>query len=113
MTRTTLALLSVLVAVPSTALAAENVGTVGRISDLQVNMPSSDAYLTYHGRTFIKNGNNVEEYRWGGAACGSRTLTEGAVMMLQRALDSGLRVQPRWQPGQGTSRCMVGFTFAD
>ena len=113
MSRKTLALLSVLVAVPSTALAADDVGTVGRISDLQVNMPSSDSYLAYHGRMFIKNGNNVEEYRWGGTACGSRILTENAVMMLQRALDSGLRVQPRWQPGQGTSRCVVGFAFTD
>jgi hypothetical protein len=113
MSRKTLALLGVLVAIPSTALAADQVGPADQIADLQVNQPTSDTYLQYHGRIFIGKGNKVDEYRWGGLACGSRVLTDHAVMLLHNALASGLNIEPRYENGQGQSLCLVGFTFSD
>ena len=113
MSRKTLALVAALVTIPSTALAADQIGPTGRITDLQVNQQSSDTYLQYHGRAFIGKGNNVTEYRWGGTSCGSRTLTEHAVLLLQTALASGLEVEPRYENGQGQTICLVGFTFSD
>lgn len=113
MSKKTLALLSVLVTIPSTALAADQVGPAGRITALQVNQQSSDTYLQYHGRAFIGKGKTVDEYRWGGTSCGSRTLTPDAVLLLQTALANGLVVEPRYEDGQGQTICLVGFTFSD
>lgn len=113
MSRKTLALVCALVAVPSTALAADQIGPTGRIAALQVSQQSSDTYLQYHGRVFIGKKNDLEEYRWGGLACGTRVLTEHAVLLLQNALANGLEVEPRYENGQGPSLCLVGFTFSD
>jgi hypothetical protein len=113
MSRKTLALLAVLIALPSTAFALDDVGKTGRIADLQVNLPSSNTYLAYHGRVFIGTGKEVDEYRWGGVSCGSNTLSEHAVTLLMRALDSGLRVEPRYKAGQGpTTKCLIGFNIS-
>lgn len=113
MSRKTLALVAALVAVPSTALAADQIGPTDRITDLQVNQQSSDTYLQYHGRVFIGKGSDAAEYRWGGTSCGTRTLTEHAVLLLQTALANGLSVEPRYENGQGQTICLVGFTFSD
>ena len=111
------AALSVVVtlAVPSIA-SAEALGTKGTISSLETNTQSADMYLAYHGRMFVLSGSKgattTAEYRWGGTSCGTRTLSEGQVAMLQRALESGTPVTPRWQDGQGDVKCIVGFTIA-
>ncbi len=108
--------LAAMLAIPSVALADE-LGTKGTIASLEVNMPSADAYLQHHGRIVVVSGNNKPstssaEYRWGGTACGSRTLSEAQVTMLQRALESGTPITPRFQDGQGSTKCLVGFTIA-
>jgi hypothetical protein len=99
-------------AIPSIA-AADTDAPAGYISALDVNQPSADTYLQYHGRMFVTTGgkNNVStaEYRWGGTSCGSRTLTENQVAILQRALDNNTRIAPRFQSGQGGTLCLVGF----
>jgi hypothetical protein len=100
---------------PSIA-AADTEDPGGYIAHLDVNQPSADTYLIYHGRMIITSGgkNNVAsaEYRWGGTSCGSRTLTENQVAILQRALESNTRVLPRFQDGQGTTKCLVGFRLS-
>jgi hypothetical protein len=112
-----IAALSVVVtlAVPSIA-SAEALAAKGTISSLETNTPSADAYLQYHGRMFVVTGSkgatSTAEYRWGGTSCGTRTLTEGQVAMLQRALESGTPITPRIQDGQGDVKCIVGFTIA-
>jgi hypothetical protein len=56
----------------------------------------------------------LAEYRWGGTSCGSRTLPDSHVAMLQRALErQGTIVQPRFQIGQGDLKCLVGFNLVD
>lgn len=114
MSKKTLGLLAALVTIPSTALAAtDEIGPAGRIVALEVNQQSSDTYLQYHGRVWIGKGKAVVEYRWGGTSCGSRTLMPDGVQLLQTALANGLVVQPRYEDGQGTTLCLVGFTFSD
>jgi hypothetical protein len=78
---------------------------------LEVNTTSADTYLQYHGRAFTRVGDGAyEEYRWGGTSCGSRTLSEEQVAVLQRALDNtNVKVAFRYQDGQGASQCVVGF----
>jgi len=109
MSRHILAVFALLLALPTAALAADAVGTAGLVTQLEVNTPSADQYLVYHGRMFIKTNAGTTEYRWGGTSCGTRTVSEAQVAMLQGALDSGLKVMPRYQTGQGDSMCVVGF----
>lgn len=94
------------------AVQADDVGGIGPIVALQLNTPSGDAYLQYHGRMFVKSATGVDEYRWGGLACGSRVLTPEQFAAVQRAFDNKqLRVRPIYQDGQSGSRCVVGFTL--
>ena len=109
--RSTLPLIACLIAVPLTAAAAESVGEEGNVIELEVNQNTADKYLQYHGRVVIGDKQSVSEYRWGGTSCGSRILSEHQVSLLARALETGLSVQPRHQPGQGSAQCLVGFTL--
>jgi hypothetical protein len=103
------------IAAPSVAFADE-IGARGTVASLEVNTPAGDTYLQYHGRMMIitgsKNSTSIAEYRWGGTSCGSRTLTENQVAMLQRALESGTPIMPRFQDGQGSTKCLVGIAIA-
>ena len=87
----------------------------GSLVALDVNTPSADTYLQYHGRLFVKDADgNLGEYRWGGISCGSRVLTEDQVALLQRALNNKkMAIEPRTQDGQGIVKCVVGFILAE
>jgi hypothetical protein len=111
MFRRTLTVIACLVAVPTAALAADLVGDPGLVRELEVNTTSSDTYLNRHGRVVIANKGSSAEYRWGGVSCGSRTLTDAQVAVLQRALDGAMKVQPLYQPGLGSASCLVGMTI--
>lgn len=94
-------------------VSADEEGTLGTLAVLQVNTSSADTYLQYHGRLFVKNVDGViDEYRWGGASCGSRTLTDEDTSKLQLALHTKqVHIQPLYQAGQGSAICLVGFTL--
>jgi hypothetical protein len=113
--RLALAVLAAALAIPSLA-AADTEAPAGYIAHMDVNQPSADQYLLYHGRMLLasggKNSVTIAEYRWGGTSCGSRTLTENQVAILQRALESNTRVTPRYQGGQGSTKCLVGFQLS-
>ncbi len=113
--RTMIGLLMLLAfAFAGTAL-ADDTGLVGPVVALSTNTNSADQYLQYHGRMFVKNTNGaLDEYRWGGTSCGSRTLTEAELAMLQRALErKNMMIEPRSQDGQGQTKCLVGFTLVE
>jgi hypothetical protein len=100
-------------AVSSLALAEDTVGGGGSMTELEVNTPSADIYLAYHGRivvTAVSGKNNTStEYRWGGASCGSRVLSDAMDALLQRAHETSTPIIPRYQLGQGAAKCIVGF----
>lgn len=105
------ALLAVcLASAPSTAFADET-GTAGIATDLETLTPSADTYLQYHGRLVLLVGTTPEEYRWGGTSCGSRTMSADNVRLLAIAARKGVAITPRYQIGQGTVRCLVGFSL--
>jgi hypothetical protein len=106
--------LALALASPGLALAADQTGTEGRAKSLQVNAPSSDAHLQYHGRVFVQAGKNTTEYRWGGTSCGSRTLTPELVSLLADTVRQGdSTIVPIFQNGQGSTKCLVGFTIKE
>ncbi len=105
-------LAAAVLACSTTPALADDIGAVVTPIGLQVNTVPGDTYLIYHGRLFAKAADGtVEEYRWGGSACGSRVLTEPQVAALQAALNNNkMRIQILHQIGQGDSKCIVGFT---
>jgi hypothetical protein len=105
-------LLAAALLVPTVALAADLIGTTGTLTSLEVNNSTSDTFLQYHGRISILSEGRTSDYRWGGTSCSNKTLTESQVTMLQRALESGTPLTPRYQAGQGTNKCLVGFVLA-
>lgn len=106
--------LAVAVAVPVTAFADES-GTAGSVDSVEINTPSADTYLQYHGRVFLRSGKaNKKEYRWGGTACGSRILPADMVeVLIQAARNDDLEVTPRFQIGQGDVKCLVGLSIEE
>lgn len=102
------------VAMPATALADET-GSAGSVQIVEINTPSADTYLQYHGRVIVKTGKaNTAEYRWGGTSCGSRTVDADLVQVLiQASRNADVVVTPRFQAGQGDVKCLVGLTVTE
>jgi hypothetical protein len=100
---------------PATVFASDSTGQKGSIETIEVNHSTSDTFLQYHGRIVIKTGKTTAEYRWGGAACSNKTLPSELVALLWEAFRGRktTNVTPRYQSGQGSNKCLVGFTFAD
>ena len=92
---------------------ADDVGAIGTVAGLQINDDFADTYLQFHGRIWMKTADGaLDEYRWGGAACGMRVLSEAEVAALHRALDAkNMQIQPLFQIGQADIKCLVGFSL--
>lgn len=104
--------LALALAIPLTAYAADEKGAEGRAKTIEVNSPSSDAYIQFHGRLFVSSGKSTTEYRWGGTSCGSRTMTPEMVELLVGAVrNESVRIVPTFQDGQGSTKCLVGFSI--
>jgi hypothetical protein len=99
-----------LTSTPAPALAADEVGKTGAATSIELLTPSADTYLQYHGRLVVMVGTTQEEYRWGGTSCGSRTISDDTLRSLVVAVREAGTITPRFQLGQGTARCLVGFT---
>ena len=93
------------------AVAQDSVGEVGTLVGLQLNTPHGDSVLQFQGRILVQKADkSLQEYKWGGTACGSRVLTDAEEAALHRALDSKvMKIQPLYQDGQGNALCVVGF----
>ncbi len=99
---------------PATALAADSTGTSGTLESVEINHSTADTYLQYHGRIVIEGGGRMTEYRWGGTSCSNKTLPLELVAMLWDALAQrdAFTLTPRYQSGQGSNKCLVGFSLA-
>lgn len=102
--------LALTLAIPVVAFAADQTGVEGVANSIDVNAPSADVYLLYHGRLFVLTGTASAEFRWGGTSCGSRTMTPEMVALLTDSVRQGSRITPTYQDGQGGTKCLVGFT---
>ena len=100
-------------AAPSEALAADQTGSTGAVLRVELNTPSADTYLQYHGKVVIRSGKTNTEYRWGGTSCGSRVLADDHIdLLVQAARDNDkVTLTPRFQTGQAGAKCIVGFSL--
>ena len=104
---------SVITGLLATSVQADEETEASPLVFLEINTSSADTFLQYHGKALTKISSGVyEEYRWGGASCGSRVLNDQQLTALQGALDnSNVKVAFRYQDGQGLSKCVVGFSL--
>lgn len=104
--------LTLLFALSTPAFAADQIGRDGLVETLTTYQNTADTYLAMHGAVVLATVAGAEEYKWGGSACSNRALSDRHVEMLQRAMESGATVSPRFKAGQGTNRCLVGFVLS-
>lgn len=103
------------VAAPSPAHADEE-GKQGRIVQLRINNPGSDAHPLYHGSITVEllGSTTQVEYRWGGSSCRAQTLSDVQLDVLVTAFvqRKKTKVTPifRMDEGSGT-RCLVAFSL--
>jgi hypothetical protein len=97
---------------------ADEPGKSGRVVEVRINNPSSDAHPSYHGAITLKlvGSSSLVEYRWGGSSCPGQTLTEAQIDVLVTAFveRSRTKLTPMYTMGEGTgtaTRCLVGFTL--
>ena len=56
----------------------------------------------------------LTEYRFGGAICSSRNLSESDINTIGRAVaNPAIHVAPFYKLGQGNVRCLVSFIIGD
>ncbi len=98
----------------STAFAADSTGAAGTLDSVEINNPTADTYLQYHGRVVINSAGKLTEYRWGGTSCSTKVMSESVVALLWDAFYNRgtTTITPRFQAGQGTNKCLVGFSLA-
>ena len=94
------------------AYATMDAADSGSVKKIEVNTPSADTYLSYHGRVFVLTGKTTQtEYRWGGTSCGTRTVgAEMVQILVEASRNTDLVVTPVFQLGQADIKCLVGFT---
>lgn len=96
---------------------ADDEGKEGRVIQIRINTPGSDAHPSYHGAITIKvvGSSALVEYRWGGSTCPKQTLSDREIDVLVNAFvqRSRTRLIPVYTMGEGSgTRCLVGFTLA-
>ena len=92
---------------------ADEIGLAGFVQNIAVKTVSADTYLQTHGELVILQTSNEQltTYRWGGTACGSKVLTDAQLSYLMDFASAPyMVVEPIHKPGQGDSKCLVGFT---
>jgi hypothetical protein len=110
-----LALALALASLPRPAHADEE-GKEGRVVQLRINTPGSDAHPSFHGAITIKlvGSSSLVEYRWGGSSCPKQTLGDPQLRILVEAFVQRSRTKliPTYTMGEGTgTRCLMGFTL--
>jgi len=100
-----------LLLLPLSAQAADEVGALGPIVLFGHSDASADKFLQYHGRLVVGDSvGGYQEYRWGGASCGSKTLTDAHLAELMAGMNNPrILIQPLWKAGQGSAQCLVGY----
>lgn len=97
-----------------TSHAADNTGAEGYVESVLTYSPSSDSYSSRRGEIVIREGTSdqaiARTYVFGGTSCQQRTIASSQIAaLLSLVNDSNRAVQPKYKPGLGGIRCIVGF----
>ena len=102
----------------ATALAAparaETTATSG-IAQIMVLEPSDASYRLFHGAIWLDYDKKTTNYRWGGAQCKNRTLSDTNLALLFSAFRSEYQVTVEYAVSELKAekfRCITGFTVS-
>lgn len=101
-------------AAPLTSQAADNTGVEGYVESVLTYSSSSDTYQSRRGEILIREGttqnSTARTYVFGGTSCQQRGISTSQINALLRMInDSNRAVIPKYKPGLGNIRCIVGF----
>ena len=83
----------------------------GTLQSFRVTDQGADNFSAYRGEIKVDYSGDVKLYRWGGAACPGKDLSDRNVMVLAEALGDDLKIKVETKLGAGSNVCLVGFTL--
>jgi hypothetical protein len=112
MRRTAFAVLATL-ALP--AVAAADTSNTSAIAQLMVLEAGDKNYKSFHGAVWLDVDKATTNYRWGGAQCGNRDLSESSVQLLFASFRSEYNVTLEYAVTtlkDKQYRCITGFSIS-
>jgi len=107
------AFLGATLAAPLTSHAADNTGVEGYVESVLTYSSSSDTYQSRRGEIVIREGSasgTARNYVFGGTSCQQRGISTSQINALLTLINDSTRaVVPKYKPGLGNIRCIVGF----
>jgi len=108
------AFLGATLAAPLTSHAADNTGVEGFVQSVLTYSSSSDTYQSRRGEIVVREGasenSTARTYVFGGTSCQQRGISTSQITALLTLInDSNRAVIPKYKPGLGNIRCIVGF----
>lgn len=107
--------LAVLAAVASPAVAAADTSNTSAIAQLMVLEAGDKNYKSFHGAVWLDVDKATTNYRWGGAQCGGRDLSESSVQLLFASFRSEYNVTLEYVVTtlkDKQYRCITGFSIS-
>lgn len=102
-------------ALASPAVAAADSTATSSIAQLMVLEPGDKNYKNFHGALWLEYDKATYNYRWGGAQCKGRELSETSLQLLFAAFKSEYQVTLEYATSEVKSksyRCITGFTVS-
>ena len=97
------------------AAAADQTTATSSIAQIMVLEPGSKNYKLFHGAIWLEYDKSKYNYRWGGAHCKGRELSESSVQLLFASFRSEYSVTVEYEVNdykEKQYRCITGFTVA-
>lgn len=111
-----LASLSLVVALAlAPRVAAADTTPTTSVAQLMVLEPGDASYKLFHGAVWLETDKASTNYRWGGAQCKGRELSDTSVQLLFAAFRSEYQVTVEYATSEykgKTYRCITGFTIS-
>lgn len=101
-------------ATPAALAHAETTATTS-VAQLMVLEPGDSSYSLFHGAVWLEHDKATTNYRWGGAQCKGRDLSDTSVQLLFAAFRAEYRVRLEYLLSEfdhKTYRCVTGLTVS-
>lgn len=97
------------------APAAAETSQTSTVAQLTVIESGDKNYKSFHGAVWLEQDKATTNYRWGGAQCGGRDLSDNTVQLLFAAFRSGDQVSLEYTVSELKGkqyRCITAVTFS-
>lgn len=115
MSRRALAALALTAALAVPGLAAAETSNTSSIAQLMLLEPGDRNFKNFHGAVWLEIDKQSYNYRWGGAQCGNKDLSETSIQILFAAFRSEYQVALEYTIFEVKGkeyRCITGFSVS-